>query len=138
MVALIFLRIYRGKRFCGKPNIFWCILGMLDALWAWTQVETNKQDWWSVSQEINNNIINIFSFLFFMLSLNCNQLISHSRFGHYFCSNLYGRAPRGVKKSDFFFYKLNCWVFALELPQKGTNFEKSSKLKKNVKKTLFS
>jgi hypothetical protein len=31
---------------------------------------------------------------------------SHSRFGHYFCSNLYGRAPmgpRGVKKSDFFF-----------------------------------
>ena len=50
MVALIFLRIYRGKRLCGKPNIFWCILGMLDALWAWTQVETNKQDWWSVSQ----------------------------------------------------------------------------------------
>jgi hypothetical protein len=33
---------------------------------------------------------------------------AHSRFGHYFCSNLYGRAPRGprgVKKSFFFFYK---------------------------------
>ena len=31
--------------------------------------------------------------------------ISHSRFGHYFCSNLYGHAPRGpkgVKKLDFF------------------------------------
>ena len=30
----------------------------------------------------------------------------HSQFGHYFCSNLYGSAPRGsrgVKKSDFFF-----------------------------------
>ena len=34
--------------------------------------------------------------------------------------------------------EFSCWVFALELPQKGTNFEKSSKLKKNVKKTLFS
>ena len=36
--------------------------------------------------------------------------ISHSRFGHYFCSNLYGPAPRGpsgVKKSDFY-YELNC------------------------------
>ena len=34
--------------------------------------------------------------------------LSHSRFGHYFCSNLYGhapRGPRGVKKSDLFFYK---------------------------------
>ena len=33
------------------------------------------------------------------------RYISHSRFGHYFYSNLYGRAPkgpRGVKKSDFF------------------------------------
>ena len=33
--------------------------------------------------------------------------ISHSQFGHYFYSNLYGRAPRGprgVKKSEFFFY----------------------------------
>jgi hypothetical protein len=31
--------------------------------------------------------------------------VAHSRFGHYFYSNLYGRAlrgPRGVKKSDFF------------------------------------
>ena len=31
---------------------------------------------------------------------------AHSRFGHYFCSNLYGRAPRGprgVKKSNFFY-----------------------------------
>ena len=24
-------------------------------------------------------------------------LLSHSRFGHYFCSNLYGRAPRGPR-----------------------------------------
>ena len=33
-------------------------------------------------------------------------ILAHSRFGHYFCSNLYGRAPRGprsVKKSDFFY-----------------------------------
>ena len=29
----------------------------------------------------------------------------HSRFGHYFCSNLYGRAPRGPRgvKNQFFF-----------------------------------
>ena len=36
----------------------------------------------------------------------CVTIISNSRFGHYFCSNLYGsapRGPRGVKKSDFFF-----------------------------------
>jgi hypothetical protein len=33
------------------------------------------------------------------------KALSHSRFGHYFYSNLYGRAPRGprgVKKSEFF------------------------------------
>ena len=33
------------------------------------------------------------------------KALSHSRFGHYFYSNLYGRAPRGprgVKKSDLF------------------------------------
>ena len=32
----------------------------------------------------------------------------NSRFRHYFCSNLYGsapRGPRGVKKSEFFFHK---------------------------------
>ena len=66
---------------------------------------------------------------------------THSRFRHYFCSNLYGRAPRGprgVIKSDFFFQKWKCWVFALRLPQKGTNFEKPSRLEKNVKKYLFS
>ena len=37
-----------------------------------------------------------------------NSQIPHSRFGHYFCSNLYGRAPRGprgVKKSQLVFYK---------------------------------
>ena len=36
---------------------------------------------------------------------------SNSRFGHYFCSNLYGRAPMGplgVKKSEFLFYTQNC------------------------------
>jgi len=66
---------------------------------------------------------------------------AHSRFGQYFCSNLYGRAPRGprgVTKSDLIFLKWKCWVFALRLPQKGTNFEKPSKLEKNVKKHLFS
>jgi hypothetical protein len=33
---------------------------------------------------------------------------THSQFGHYFYSNLYGctpRGPRGVKKSEFFFHK---------------------------------
>ena len=33
---------------------------------------------------------------------------AHSRFGHYFCSNLHGsapRGPRGVTISEFFFHK---------------------------------
>ena len=39
---------------------------------------------------------------------------AHSRFGHYFCSNLYGSAPRdprGVKKSDFFFSQIKLLSF---------------------------
>ena len=58
-------------------------------------------------------------------------------FGHYFCSNLYGRAPGvpGVSKNQIFFLQMNLLsFFALRLPQKGTNFEKSSKLKKNCQK----
>ena len=39
----------------------------------------------------------------------------------------------GVSKNQIFFLQ----IFALEMPQKGTNFEKLSKLKKNVKKTVF-
>ena len=38
---------------------------------------------------------------------NDNETKSHSWFGHYFCSNLYGcapRGPRGVKKSEFFLH----------------------------------
>ena len=66
---------------------------------------------------------------------------AHSQFGHYFCSNLYGsapRGPRGVKKLDFFFHKWNCFPFALRLPPKDTNFKNHQNWRKNVKKTLFS
>ena len=35
----------------------------------------------------------------------------------------------GVSKNQIFFLQIYCLVFALRLPQKGTNFEKSSKLK---------
>ena len=67
--------------------------------------------------------------------------LSHSQLEHYFCPNLYGRAPRGpmgVKKSHFFFHKWNCFPFALRLPSKCRNCKKLSKLKKNHQKTLFS
>ena len=43
------------------------------------------------------------------------------------------RVPGGVKKSESFFYKKTVEF----LPPKGTNFEKSSKLKKKVKKPCF-
>ena len=47
------------------------------------------------------------------------------------------QGSQGCQKIRIFFYKKNCWVLALRWPQKGTNFEKSSKLKKTVKKTCF-
>jgi hypothetical protein len=53
---------------------------------------------------------------------------------HYWCAP---RGPRGVKKSEFFFYKKNCWAFVLKLPQKGTNFENCQKWKKMSKKPCF-
>ena len=78
-----------------------------------------------------------------VVSSNTSRLEAHthSRFRHYFCSNLYGsapRGPRGVKKSDFFFHKWNCFPFALRLPPKDTNFRNHQNWRKNVKKTLFS
>ena len=64
--------------------------------------------------------------------------LSHSRFGHYFCSNLYGSSPRGPWGVKRCARVLHMRFGALLLPPKGIKFEKSSKLKKNVKKTLFS
>ena len=72
--------------------------------------------------------------------LTARQLYTHSRFGHYFCSNLYGsapRGPRGVKRCAWIHLTCHLRFGALILPQKGTNFEKPSKLEKNVKKHLF-
>ena len=56
----------------------------------------------------------------------------------YFCSNLYGRAPRGprgVKKSDFFL-QIKLLSFYARIAPKRHKIPKSSKLKKNVKKIL--
>ena len=64
--------------------------------------------------EVRNRLSEIFHMKLDFPSTNTpksNVLMSiqaHSRFGHYFYSNLYGRAPRGprgVKKSHLFFYK---------------------------------
>ena len=62
-------------------------------------------------------------------------LSTHSRFAHYFCSNLYGRAPRGprgVKKSDFLQIKL--LSFCAKIAPKRHKLQKLSKLKKKCQK----
>ena len=90
---------------------------------------------------INNTSLDIRSICQVIPQMISGWPFTHSWFRQYFRSNLYGRAPRGprgVIKSDLIFLKWKCWVFALRLPQKGTNFEKPSKLEKNVKKHLFS
>ena len=64
---------------------------------------------------------------------------THSRFGHYFCSNLYGsapRGPRGVKKSDFFFSQMKLFSFCAKIAPKRHKLQKSSKLKKKCQKNL--
>ena len=48
------------------------------------------------------------------------------------------QGSQGCHKIRFYFSKMKELSFALRLPQKGTNFEKPSKLEKNVKKHLFS
>ena len=60
---------------------------------------------------------------------------THSRFGHYFYSNLYGRAPRdprGVKKSDSFL-QIKLLSFCAKIAPKRHKLRKSSKWKKNGK-----
>ena len=63
---------------------------------------------------------------------------THSRFGHYFCSNLYGpaqRGPRGVKKIFFLLIKL--LSFCANIAPKSHNLRKIIKIEKNyIKKTL--
>ena len=64
---------------------------------------------------------------------------SNSRCGHYFCSNLYGRVPRGpsgVKKSDFFL-QIKLLSFCTRIAPKRHKLRKIVKIgKKNVKKKL--
>ena len=63
---------------------------------------------------------------------------AHSRFGHYFCSNLYGcapRGPRGVQKSRKIFYIWNWSLFALIFCSICT--KNLQNWKKQVKKPCF-
>ena len=64
-----------------------------------------------------------------------------SRFGHYFCSNLYGcapRGPRGVKKSDFFL-QIKLLSSCVKIAPKSHKLQKIVKIeKKKCQKTLFS
>ena len=83
--------------------------------------------------DVNNSI------LFLCLFLGLAWTSTHSRFGHYFCSNLYGsapRGPRGVKKSDFFFSQMKLFSFCAKIAPKRHKLQKSSKLKKKCQKTL--
>ena len=52
----------------------------------------------------------------------------HSRFRHFFCSNLYGstpRGPRGVKKSDFFFSQMKLLSFCANIASKRHKLQKT-------------
>ena len=66
--------------------------------------------------------------------------VTHSRFRHYFCSNLYGSAPRGpwgVKKSDFFL-QIKLLSFCTKIAPKMHKLRKIIKiLKKCQKKHVF-
>ena len=57
---------------------------------------------------------------------------SHSRFGKYFCSNLYGRTPRGprgVKKPDFFL-QIKLLSFCARIAPKRHKLRKIIKIEK--------
>jgi hypothetical protein len=62
----------------------------------------------------------------------------HSRFGHYFCSNLYGRAPRGprgVKKSEFFL-QIKLLSFCARIAPKRHKLQKIVKIEQKCLKNL--
>jgi hypothetical protein len=93
-----------------------------------------------VSQIINEKTIQRYTYdnLTFARQLPCNCLMtaSHSRFRHYFYSNLYEhtlRGPRGVKKSDFY-YKKKLLRFCAKIDPKCHKLQKKSKWKKKIKK----
>ena len=56
-----------------------------------------------------------------------------------FFSFHYWRAPRGPKgvKKSLFFYKWNCFLFALRLPPKDTNFKNHQNWRKMSKEPCF-
>ena len=67
-------------------------------------------------------------------------LLPHSRFGHYFHSNHYGRAPRvpGVSKICNFFLKINLLSFCAKIEPKLKKLQKTVKTeKKRVKNACF-
>ena len=73
--------------------------------------------------------------------LNLNRTwMPHSRFGHYFCINLYGRAPRGprgVKKSEFFFTNKTVEFLRQNCPKKAQTSKNHQNWKKRSKNTCF-
>ena len=63
-------------------------------------------------------------------------LKSHSRFRHYFCSNIYGRTPRGprgVKKSESFFLQIKLLSFCAKIAPKRHKLQNIIKIEKNAK-----
>ena len=91
-------------------------------------------------QQSNEFCVRLCSFL---RNKNCYYrtfFITHSRFGHYFYSNLYGRAPRGprgVKMTGRTQGSIPWYVFALVFSQNWENYKKPQKSTKIVKKRLF-
>ena len=75
-----------------------------------------------------------------VVEFHVQSQISHSRFGHNFCSNLYGcapRGPRGVKKSEFFL-QIKLLSFCARIAPKRQKLRKIVKIEKKCQKTLFS
>ena len=89
---------------------------------------TKFQFFWGVKYLDGGNILDKFP-----RNLRDNQLCvshTHSRFGHYFYSNLYGRAPRGprgVKKSDLFFLQIKLLSSCAKIAPKRHKLRKLSK-----------
>ena len=126
--------------------VIWNSNSQMDSLWIHATVysiyacvkRSNRKMQQAYTDGYHSKWVNMKRNLLFLTLVDI--LVSHSRFGRYFCSNLYGRAPRGprgVKKSDFF-YNLKLLSFCTRIAQKrhGSPKAQTSKNCQNWKNML--